>query len=194
MDNLFLHSFVQHAVLSLVPGAAGALLGVALARFILKRTSGSERGPRFGVAYWVPWRGVLVALFVFLLPNAFLVPWLGLGSLAAGLNIFIATLLLALTMLIHLSGFSEGNQTPRIRSLSVFRTALTAAVGLGVVGNFYGAGGAGVLIKHGIQALEYQQLWLGYAIVVTLAILADLVVALLGWRWIIKPSIENRSS
>ena len=185
MDNLFLDSFVQHAVLSLVPGAFGALLGVVLAQFILKRTLGRESGSRHGAAYWIPWRGLLVALFVFLLPNVFLVTWLGLGSLAASLTIFLTALLLALTMFIHLSGASERDQSPGFRSFSSLRTALTAAVGLGVIGNYFGVGGAGFLIQHGIQALEYQQMWLGYAIVAVLAILTDLVLALLGRMWLV---------
>jgi len=194
MDSLFLPFFVQHAVLSLIPGAAGALLGVGLARVISKRTLSRESGPNLSVAYWIPWRGVLVTLFVFLLPNVFLVTWLGLGELSAGLNIFLTTFLLALTILIQLWSFSEGNQPPRIRSFSVFRTALTAAVGFGIVGNNYGAGGAGLLINHGIQTLDYQQMWLGYAIVTFLAIITDIGVALLGWRWLIKPGDESRAS
>jgi len=137
---------------------------------------------------------VLVTLIVFLLPNVFLVAWLGLGALSAGLNIFLITFLLALSILIHHWSFSEGNQSPRFRSFSVFRTALTAAAGFGVIGNNYGAGGAGVLIQHGIQALAYQKLWLGYSLVAVCALLTDLVVALFGWRWLIKPGEEHRAS
>jgi ABC-type proline/glycine betaine transport system permease subunit len=194
MDNLFLQSLFQHAALSLVPGAVGAILGVSLARLILSRAPGSKLVQSLGFAYWIPWRGLLVALFVFLLPNVFPVIWLGPGSLAAGVIIFLATFLLSLTILVHFSRLLEGDQSPRFRSLSAFRTALTAAVGLGVIGRDYGAGGAGVLIQHGIQVFEYQLMWLGYGIVAVLAVLTDFVVALIGWRWLIIPGNEIGAS
>lgn len=194
MNNQFLQSFVQHVILSLLPGALGALLGIALARLFINTTSDSRTGKIFGAAYWVPWRGVLVALFLFLLPNAFIIKWLGLGSLSAGFNVFLSTFLLALTIHIYLQSLSEKIQTPELRSFSVFRTALTVAVGFGVIGNFFGAGGAGVLIQRGILTLNTQQMWLGYAVVFVLAILTDLLVALLGWIWIIKPSDAKRAS
>jgi hypothetical protein len=193
MENTFFRTLLDHALISLVPGTLGALVGIGLARLINKLLLSRPKMPAVGAANWIPWRGFLVALLVFLLTNAFPAIWLGIGVFAAGLTILIATIVFSFAI----AACADRNSLrdyPTRRYISAFRTALAASVGFGMFGAFYGAGGAGFLIQRGSNLLEYDLLWKGYGVVAVLAILADLFVGFVDWLILINNDANNKAS
>jgi osmoprotectant transport system permease protein len=186
MTTQFFQSMYSHFLVSTLPGALGALVGIFVGRLL---TPGSRNADRATTSswkgwYWIPWRGVTVTLVVVSLISPYPPIWFGLGRLAGSATIFAASLILALGLSVQAGMRRPGELNAAERGVRTFRTVTTASVALGITAGLYGAGGAGGIIWEGVRTLDYQMMWSGYAVVAALALLTDLAAGALGWLYL----------
>lgn len=172
---------LRHLLISLLPGSLGAILGIFISRYSFKYLSPKPNNKNESFSFWIPWRGFIVTIFVFLLPNVYSVIWFGLGINAALFSIFISSMVFTIALYFYVYSITPKDFSIQRFSISIFRTALVASIGFGVTGHYYGAGGAGVLVNHGLRNLEFRLMWSGYGIIAILAIMTDLLTGLCIW-------------
>jgi len=185
MDNSISQT-IQHLLISLVPGSLGVGLGIFISRYSFKQLSPKPKNINKSASFWIPWRGLIVTLFVFLLPNVYSVIWFGLGTNTALFSIFISSMVFTIALYSYVYSIILKEYSIQRISISIFRTALVISIGFGVTGHFYGAGGAGLFIDRGLQNLEYELMWTGYGIIAILAIMTDLATGLFSWLLLTK--------
>lgn len=190
----FFRTLFQHALISFLPGTVGALLGISLAQLGYTYLLPAPDRTNIRASYWIPWRGIFIAFLVFLLPNVYSLLWFGTGRLSASFPVFIATLVFAFVVSSATYYFTFGNCSAKRRFISTLRTVCAASIGLGMIGNVYGAGGASVIISQGIATLDNEQMWTGYVVIAVLAILVDVLIGFFGWIMLSSKLLEKWDS
>jgi hypothetical protein len=125
----------------------------------------------------LPWRTGALGL-------PLLSPWIatrvGLGALAAGTVVGLFVFLLALPVTVAIRLEKRYPSPPAARFVAWIRTLAAAPLTVAaVVAPTVGGGGAGPLILEGMRALDYGQVFEGFAVVVILALMIDLVLGTL---------------
>ena len=177
---------LQHLLISLLPGSLGAILGIFLSEYGRKYLLPKPNNMNESFGSWIPWRGFIVTLFVFLLPNVYPAIWFGLGTKAANFSVFISSMVFTIALYSFAYSITVKELSTQRFSISIFRTALVTSIGLGITGQFYGAGGVGVLVNQGLRNLDYGLMWTGYGIIAILAITTDLLTGLFSWLLLTK--------
>jgi hypothetical protein len=181
MDIPILNVILQHTVLAVVPGVIGATVGIFFGQTLHNRLmSSNDPSQSSGFVFWFPWRGLSVALLVFILFNVYPVLWFGLGSLAAAMMVFLASVTLATTITFSIEPGNQAVTWSSDRMLSTARTVVVSAVGFAVFGSDFGSATAGTLIREGFLQSNIEFLWLGYGIVAAIAVSVDLVSAVVA--------------
>lgn len=186
-SNLF-EIFTSHALISVVPGMFGSILGAGIGHLshrLLIRPDGNRTGVRrFDILF--PWRAIVLLVLVILLPSPYAPILLGLGIPPALMTVFLSTTVLAIGLVLQGHVRAQYEKLGISTSYASARTALVAAVGFAVVTYEFGVGSAGFLIREGMQLFEYDVMWTGYAIVGILAAILDIAagagqLALSSW-------------
>jgi len=173
--------FSEHLLISLAPWLAGVVVGGVLgyvcalaARRLFSTLPGLRR-----VSMLLPWRTVAMTLPL-LSPLVVLRVGLGIvaGAVMVGLFVFLLALPFTITTL-----FEHWYPSPLVaRLIAVARTLAVASMAVAAVGPpGAGSGGAGVLIFEGMRLLDYAQMLRGFAIVVLLALVVDVLLGALQW-------------
>jgi hypothetical protein len=172
-------SLTQHLLISLAPWLFAVITAGGLGRVCaLAVRSLFSRYPIWRrPSLLLPWRTVVLTL-------PLLSPWIatrvGLGALAAGIVVGLFVFLLALPVTVAI-GLEKWYPTPSAaRFVAVIRTLAAASVAVAAVAApAVGGGGAGSLIIEGMRALDYAEVFRGFAVVVVLALTMDLVLGTL---------------
>jgi ABC-type nitrate/sulfonate/bicarbonate transport system permease component len=171
----------QHFLISLVPWltgiVAGGVLGYACA-LVARRLFSTRPGWR-RVSMLLPWRTVAMTLPLL---SPLIVIYIGLGTVtgAVMVGIFVFLFALPLTVVTLLEHWYPSPLV--VRLIARARTLAVASVAVAAVGPpVTGSGGAGVLIFEGMQLLDYAQMLRGFAIVVVLALVVDVLLGALQW-------------
>jgi hypothetical protein len=181
MDIPILNVILQHTVLAVVPGVIGAIIGIFFGQTLRNRLMSSNNPLQSsGFVFWFPWRGLSVALLVFILFNMYPVIWFGLGSLAAATMVFLASVTLATTITFSIELGNQAVARSSDRILSTARTVVVSAIGFAVFGSDFGFVTAGTLIREGFLQSNIEFLCMGYGIVATIALPVDLLSAVVA--------------
>ncbi len=182
--------FINHLLLSIVPWVAGGLIGgglgylLALAIRPLSARPGLYRALRL-----IPWRTiafVLVAIAiyaaypVYLLGSVLRSAMPGTGFLVDALaSISFAVLAVALPFTTSIIAGYWFPPSLGERLAAGARTLGVASVVLALTASHWGVNGAGRLIAIGAREFDYSEVGLGYGIVVSVALIVDLVMGLI---------------
>jgi len=172
--------FGEHLLISLVPWLAGVVVGGGLgyacalvARRLFSTLPGLRRASTL-----LPWRTVVVTLPL-LSPLVTVLIGLGRVAGAAMVGLFVFLFALPFTVVALLEQWYPSPLV--VRLIAGARTLATASVAVAAVGPpLAGSGGAGVLIfQQGMLLLDYPQMLRGFAIVVLLALMIDILLGVL---------------
>lgn len=166
----------EHLLISLVPWLAVVAVGGGLgyvcalvARSLFCALPGLRRP-----SILLPWRTVVVTLLL-LSPIVPLVVGLGRAAGVAIVGLFVFLLAVPLTTVTLLEHWCPSPLL--VRLIAGARTLATGAVAVAAVTTVVGAGGgAGWLIFEGMKLLEYREMFLGFSIVVLLALMSDILL------------------
>ncbi|MGD8998359.1 MAG: hypothetical protein PVH80_09630 [Anaerolineae bacterium] len=173
--------FIHHLVISLMPWLIGVVLasglgyvGAPAARGLFSRSPGWRRA-----SLLLPWRTVAVSV-------PLVSPWVatlvGLGAVAAAIVVGLFVFLLALPVTVTVRLEKWYPSPPSVRFVAWIRTLAAASVTVAAVAApMVGGGGAGSLILEGMRALNYAQMFRGFAVVIILALMIDLALGALQW-------------
>jgi hypothetical protein len=173
--------FSEHLLISLVPWLAGVVAGGVLGYTcaIVARGLFSTRPGLHRASMLLPWRTVAMTLPL-LSPLVVLRVGLGIvaGAVMVGLLVFLLALPFTVTTLLE-----HWYPSPLVaRFIAMVRTLAVASMAVAAVGPLVvGSGGAGVLIFEGMRLLDYAQMLRGFAIVVLLALVVDVLLGVLQW-------------
>ena len=172
--------FGEHLLISLVPWLAGVVIGGGLgyacalvARRLFSTLPGLHRASML-----LPWRTVVVTLP---LMSPLIVIYIGLGRGAGAVMVGLFVFLFALPFTVA-ALLEQWYPSPLVvRLIAGARTLATASVAVAAVGPpLAGSGGAGLLIfQQGMLLLDYPQMLRGFAIVVLLALMIDILLGVL---------------
>jgi ABC-type proline/glycine betaine transport system permease subunit len=169
----------QHLLISLLPWLVGLIVAGGLgtiwapvARSLFSRFPSLQ-----SASMLLPWRTVALSLSLL---SPLVVTRVGLGAVAAGtvVGLFVFLLALPFTVVVRLK---KGYSSPLIvHFVAGGRTlAVASVVAAAVAAPLTGGGGAGSLIFGGMRALDYAQMLRGFAVLVILALMIDLVLGAL---------------
>jgi len=173
--------FGEHLLISLVPWLAGVVAGGVLGytcALVARRLFSTHPGLR-RVSMLLPWRTAAMTL---LLLSPLVVVFVGLGIVAGAVMVGLFVFLLALPSTVT-TLFEHWYPSPLVVRLIVrARTLAVASVVVAAVGPLMvGSGGAGVLIFERMRLLDYAEMLRGFAIVVLLALVMDVLLGALQW-------------
>lgn len=185
--------FLNHLLLSIVPWVAGGLIGGSLGYLLaLAIRPLQARAGLYRVLRLVPWRTisfVLAAIAVNPIYPIILLFHLGpsLGSVfpysvfliyaLASLSFLIFALALPFTTSIVTSYWFPPSLRERL--VAGARTLGVASVVLAFTASYFGVNGAGSLMAKSKGAFDYEGVWLGFVIIVSMALIVDLVMGVL---------------
>jgi ABC-type proline/glycine betaine transport system permease subunit len=125
----------------------------------------------------LPWRTAAVSLPLL---TPFVATRVGLRPVAAGIAVGLFVLLFALPLMVVVRLERWYPARRLVHFIAGVRTLAAASVAVAAVAApAVGGGGAGSLILQGMRALDYAQMFGGFAVVVILALLIDLVLGAL---------------
>lgn len=182
MDQLF-DTILDHALISVLPGILGVIIGMILDRLILQRTTSDiDESRKSKLSLLIPWYGIAATGLVVLLINPYLLIWFGLGKLSISVSILLASILMTLALGSYNIHYLIDVKSRLSQYILTLRVIIPAAVGFAILGYDYGNGGAGTLLTWGFNTLDFGLLWKGYAVIAIVAILADFIFAILYWK------------
>lgn len=166
----------EHLLISLAPWLAGVVGGGVLGylcALVARRLLSTHPGLR-RVSMMLPWRTIAMTLPL-LYPLVVVLVGLGIvaGAVMVGLFVFLLALPSTVTTL-----FEHWYPSPPVvRFIARARTLAVASVVVAAVGPpRAGSGGASVLIFEGMRLLDYAQMLRGFAIVVLLVLVVDVLL------------------
>jgi ABC-type nitrate/sulfonate/bicarbonate transport system permease component len=171
----------EHLLISLVPWLAGIIVGGVLGyvcALVAHRLFSTHPG-LYRVSVLVPWRTVAVTLPLL---SPLIVIYIGLGTVTGAVMVGLFVFLFALpsTVVTLLEHWCPSPLV--VRFIARARTLAAASVAVAAIGPpLVGSGGAGVLIFEGMRLLDYAQMLRGFAIVVLLSLMIDVLLGALQW-------------
>lgn len=183
----------EHVLISLVPWLVGVVVGGSLG-YICARVIHSLFSTLPGLrrpSTLLPWRTVVMTLPL-LSP---LIPALiGLGVVAGATVVGLFVFIFALPFIAGTVLERWYPSTPDVRLVGDVRTLAVASVMVATLTPLVtGSGGAGVLIfREGYQSLDYARMFRGFAVVVLLSLIGDLLLGALQFLLSRTRSNPNR--
>jgi len=170
-------AIVEHLLITCVSWLAGIGVGTGLGVLFARgcRALFSQRPEWRRLLVLLPWRTLVIALLM-IAWSPFVVAAMGIGAMAGGTMVGVSVFLLALA-------FTAGtlvkhwHPSPlRVRLIAGARTLAVASALLAVGAGFIGGGGVGHFILDGVRLMQYDLMWKGVLIVLTLALGLDLLL------------------
>jgi hypothetical protein len=198
---------LNQLLLTIVPWIAGGLLGgglgylLALAIRPLGARPGLHRALRV-----LPWRSITFALVAIAINSVY--PFILLGpalrTVMPGIGFFgysiacfsFSILILALPFTTSITAGYWFPPTLGERLVAGARTLGVASAVIALTASYWGVSSPGHLIAAAMDAFDYPRVWLGYSIIVSTALIVDLVMGLIQMA-IARPSkaeVERKGS
>jgi len=183
IENIF-----EHAYISVIGSFLGILLGLAVSLAILNLSQRiNQEGKRISqLAFFIPWRTLLVGLLLLNFYPVFLVVSFGLRSITGILSVSYVTFLLTIVIFFQ-SAHRKADKPivqliPWLRTLAVFSVILTTHYGS------WASGGLGYYAYIKLNTFEYSAAWNAFWVICGIAFLIDEVIGLVQWF------VDSRSS
>lgn len=182
--------FLNHVLLSIIPWVAGGLIGGGLGYLLAlaMRPLGSRPGPRRALKL-LPWRTIAFALVAIALNSAY--PFILLSPMLRSV-LHVKGFFVHVTLSISIAVFALASPfttsiiagywfPPSLgeRLVAGARTLGVASAVLALTASYWGVSSPGHLIAIAMHAFDYSRVWLGYSIMVSTALIVDLVMGLI---------------